>query len=230
MKPGTNRIFPFPAARHLTWLFGVAALLLSGAAGAADPETAAPGIAPLAPPAVIYVSDFEIDVADVRSGGLRPLGRLRDLVSGETEAEREAHDLVEAMASALVEDLTTRGFKAVRIAPDAPLPATGWLVRGVFGEADSGGRLRRAVIGFGAGHTELEVHAAVDDLAKGALTPFYKIDTGVESGKMPGGIIMRNPYMMAARFVLAGRDLDRNVKQTASEIADQIAALAKPAP
>ena len=41
---------------------------------------------------------------------------------------------------------------------------------------------------------------------------------------------MRNPYVMAAKFALAGRDLDRNVKQAAAEIADQIAGLTKPAP
>ena len=196
----------------------------------AGPDAASPDVAPLTAPAIVYVSDFEIDVGEISGGGLHPLRRLRDALSGETEADREARDLVDGMARGLVEDLSARGLKAERIASDAPLPATGWLVRGVFTQTDRGGRLRRAVIGFGAGHTELQVQAAVDDLAKGTLQPFYQMDSSVRSGRMPGGIIMRNPYVMAARFVMAGSELDRNVKQTASEIAGQIAALAKGAP
>ena len=81
-----------------------------------------------------------------------------------------------------------------------------------------------------AGHTDLKVQAAVDDLSKGSLKPFYEIDTGERSGRMPGGIIMMNPYVMAAKFVLTGRALDRNVKETAGDIAGQIAALTKPSP
>lgn len=219
-----------PRFRQSAGVLIAALCLASFAARAEDSGVTDLGAAPLAPPAVIYVTDFEIDIADVDSGGLRPLRRLRDALSGETEAGREAHDLVDRMATALVDDLNAKGFTAVRLPPDTPLPPAGWLVRGVFTEADSSGRLRRAVIGFGAGHTDLEVKAAVDDLAKGALQPFYRIETGVESGKMPGGIIMRNPYVMAAKFVLAGRDLDRNVKQTAGDIAGQIAALTKPSP
>ena len=40
------------------------------------------------------------------------------------------------------------------------------------------------------------------------------------------GIVPRNPYMTAARFVMAGRGPGRNVKPTAS----QIAGLAEPSP
>ena len=211
-------------------LLFAALCLVAFAAGAQDSGTTDLGTAPLPPPAVIYVTDFEIDVADADSGGLHPLRRLRDTLSGESQAARDARDLVDRMATALVADLTAKGFTATRLPPDALLPPAGWLVRGVFTEVDSGGRLRRAIIGFGAGHTDLQVKAAVDDLAKGAVKPFYQVETGVESGKMPGGIIMRNPYVMAAKFVLAGRDLDRNVKKTAGGIADQIAALTKPSP
>jgi hypothetical protein len=40
----------------------------------------------------------------------------------------------------------------------------------------------------------------------------------------PPGVITLNPYVAAAKFVVAGSDLDRNVKDAASEIAKKIAA------
>ena len=45
------------------------------------------------------------------------------------------------------------------------------------------------------------------------------------SGDKPGAAptLVLGPYGAAARFVLAGRDLDTNVKQTAAEIAARMA-------
>ena len=39
-------------------------------------------------------------------------------------------------------------------------------------------------------------------------------------------MITLNPYVAAARFVLAGHDLERNVRQTAGQIAADVAARA----
>ncbi len=40
---------------------------------------------------------------------------------------------------------------------------------------------------------------------------------------MPGAIITLNPYVAAARFVLSGHDLEKNVKQTTAKIAADLA-------
>jgi hypothetical protein len=50
----------------------------------------------------------------------------------------------------------------------------------------------------------------------------YELDTTADSGKAPGAAITLIPSVAAARFVLAGSDLDRNVKQTATQIAEQV--------
>jgi len=72
------------------------------------------------------------------------------------------------MSESLVQDLNENGISARRLAPGESLPSTGWLVRGVFTEVQEGNRVRRAVIGFGAGKTELHVLVYLDDLANGA--------------------------------------------------------------
>ena len=43
-----------------------------------------------------------------------------------------------------------------------------------------------------------------------------------DSGNSPGAASTLNPYVAAARFVLSGSDLDRNVKQTAVQIAERV--------
>jgi hypothetical protein len=64
-----------------------------------------------------------------------------------------------------VHDPNAAGFPAERRPVGGALPPDGWLVRGAFTEADSGGIARRAVIGFGSGKTEMEVQVGVSDLA-----------------------------------------------------------------
>src|SRR5919108_2085260 len=110
------------------------------------------------------------------------------------------------------------GINARRLASSDPIPTSGWLVRGVFTGVNQGNQLRRAVIGFGAGKTDLQVLVDFNDLAQGAPKPFYELSTTADSGKAPGAapMIVLGPAGAAARFVIAGKDLDRNVKQTAS--------------
>ena len=51
-----------------------------------------------------------------------------------------------------------------------------------------------------------------------------RVATDATSGNKPGAAptLVLGPYGAAARFVMAGQDLDKNVKQTAAEIARQM--------
>jgi hypothetical protein len=182
-------------------------------------------------PAVVYVADFDIEASEVKSepglAGARPLGILPSgplarLRHGDPQAE--ARHLVGLMADTLVADLAKAGLEARRVPPGVSLPSEGWGVRGAFLQVDQGNRLRRAVIGLGAGETRLEVAVAIDALSTAAPAPLYTLDTSAESRKLPGAAVKLNPYVAAARFVLAGNDLDRNIKDTAGEIAKRVVA------
>ena len=65
-----------------------------------------------------------------------------------------------------------------------------------------------------------------DDLEHGKLEPLYTIDEGAHSGILPGGAataaIRFSPYVLAARFVLSGRAIERNIRKTAREISGDI--------
>lgn len=190
-------------------------------------------------PAVVYVANFDLDAADIKAEkGLLPpppklpgpLGNALPPPPGATkDPQKLARELVDEMSDSLVKDLTKAGLTARRLRTGAPLPTTGWLVRGVFTDVNQGNQLQRAVIGFGVGKTDLQVVVDIADLAHGMPKDFYELNTTVRSSKLPGAgpMIVLCPAGAAARFVIAGKDLNRNVKQTATQIAAEVATRAK---
>ena len=94
----------------------------------------------------------------------------------------KAHQLVSLMSQSMVDDLADKGLHAQRLFPGDALPRAGWLVRGVVTELDEGNRLRKAVIGFGAGQSELQLHVNLVDLAKDRDAPFYGFEASNNIG------------------------------------------------
>ena len=219
-------------SRRLVLLAAVAALA-AGCSSATVTAERQLGPSPASAPAMVYVLDFELDAVNVRAqrGILPPppppplgLGNVLPALPGAPmKPAVRARQVVDLMSKSLVAELTERGMSVRRLGPGEPWPAEGWLVRGVFTTVQEGHQLQRAVIGFGAGQTDVQVLVSVDDLTRGAPKPIYEIDTKADSGKLPGAIITLNPYVAAARFVLSGTDVDRNVKRTAAQIADHMA-------
>ena len=215
--------------RRLGILFAVAIVALLAACGGAKVTNMNAMAAPASAPTIVYVADFDLDASAVQQSGPGSLiNRVRPGIIGSgplgiaRTPQQQARDLVDLMANSIVDDLHRDGVVAERLAPGMPLPATGWLVRGVFLQVDAGNRLRRAGVGFGAGATDLQVASSVDQLGASAPQPLYTVDTSAQSGKLPGAVVTLNPYVAAARFVMAGKDLDRNAKDTAGKIADQV--------
>ena len=184
--------------------------------------------APVTGPSAVYISDFEFNLAHVQQSASnvpKPVPLADRVGYGRPRIprtpEQRARDLVDLMSRSLLDDLRQAGISAQRSPPGAPLPSSGWVVRGAFLQIDAGGELRRAVTGFGNDATQIEVVAAVDQLGARAPQPLYTIDTA-QSGKFPDAAVTLNPYVPLGRFVLMARDLERNVKSTAADIADQV--------
>ena len=185
------------------------------------------GAQPVTKPALIYVTDFELEAQNIESEPgllpepgtiLRRPGLLSRLTGRSENPADQARELVNRMSESLVQDLIDKGISARRLAPGELLPSTGWVVRGVFTEVQEGNRLRRAVIGFGAGKTELQVLVYLDDLANGAPRPFAEFNTSADSGDKPSG----GKYAAGAKYMMGRFDLDKNVSQTASAIVADI--------
>jgi hypothetical protein len=174
-----------------------------------------------------------LEAANVKtSGGLPslpklpgPLGDLSLPLPGVAkDPEKVARKVVELMSATTVKELTKAGVTARRVSSKAELPNDGWLVRGVFTEVNQGNQLTRAVVGFGAGKTELQAAVDIADLTQGTPKNFYELDASANSGKAPGAgpMIVFGPAGVAARFVIAGKDLDKDVKHAAAKIAAEV--------
>jgi hypothetical protein len=190
--------------------------------GAEVTEEASTARAPTVAPKRVYVEDFKLDVAATEQAGelIQRPRILKEVLSGDPAAQ--AKQIVDQMAESLVKDLDAAGVPAQRLEAGAPLPKDGWLVRGVFTEATSGEALRRAAIGFGAGASDMEVQVGVNDLANDPERSFAVFGTVTDPSRLPGGVVTRNPYVVAAKFVLAKGAPKRDIEHTAQAIADEL--------
>lgn len=196
------------------------------------------GKAPTGTPRKVYVADFNLDAATIKtdpgiggvpdqaaqSGGL--LSRLsqrrlfQPAISG--SPEDKAARIKDLMAQDLVNSLQNKGFSAERLGyPAGNLPREGWLVQGHFTDIDEGNRLERAAIGFGLGSTQMQIDVGVSDLASPQPTqPFITFGTVKDPSMMPGAAY--NPYALAAKFHLEKKATEQDIQKTADLIVDEL--------
>lgn len=195
---------------------------VSGAKAAGSPA----GLAPKARPVVVH--DFAFDAAQVKSdAGLLPGLQgpaqtiLRPLRSEEPPMEKAAR-LARLLSETIAEELTARKIPTARQPRGMPLPDDGLVVDGEFLQVDEGNRLRRAMVGFGAGASEVLAQVSVFDLAQSRDQPILVYGTGKGSRPMPGALVTWNPYVMAAKYVLSHNATDKDVRRLGKQIAEDL--------
>lgn len=196
------------------------------------------GKAPTVGPRKVYVADFNLDAATIKtdpgiggvpdqaaqSGGLLSRISQRRLfqpaISG--SPEDKAASIKNLMAQDLVNSLQNKGFPAERLRyPAGNLPRDGWLIQGNFTDIDEGNRLERAAIGFGLGATQMQIDVGVSDLASPQPTrPFITFGTVKDPSMMPGAAY--NPYALAAKFHLEKKATEQDIQKTADLIVDEL--------
>jgi hypothetical protein len=217
--------------------FGAVAIVIVGCVAACGAgqvkEQTTSQLQPTTMPEVIWVAEFAIDTSNVKKDS-GPLGGGGEGVLKGTRVERlnplhhkespeaTARNLVEQLAEALTQDLEKNLLPARRSLPGAPHPGKGWMISGQFLEVDEGNRLRRAVIGFGSGATDMEIEVQVTDLSRHPDSPFLILGSTTGSGNRPGAVVTMNPYVAAAKFVLAKNATQKDVTHTAASIAAEI--------
>jgi len=200
---------------------------LAGGSTAAKP--AATQATLVANPRPVVVRDFAFDVAQLHTDeGLmarregpakRILGNLRP---EETPAQK-ATRLAGVLSETIAKELTALKIPSSREIQDAPLPANGLVVGGQFMQVDEGNRLKRAIVGFGSGSTEVLVQVEVYDLTQSREHPILVYGTGTGSKSTPGAVVSLNPYAMAVKYVLSRNATEKDVRKLGKQIAKDLA-------
>jgi hypothetical protein len=219
------------AIRSLTALSVVLIVYATACGAAQNKQQATTQLQPTARPEAIYVADFAIDSAEVKEdagilgeGGLLRGSRVQQLnpLHRHENPEETARRLESLLADALTQDLRNYALPAKRLLPGQSHPVKGWVVTGQFLEVDEGNRLRRAVIGFGYGATEMQIEVHVTNVSAHPGTPFLTLGSTTGSGNRPGAAVTLNPYVAAAKFVLAKNASEKDVTNAATSIAAEI--------
>lgn len=106
--------------------------------------------------------------------------------------------------------------------PDSPTAGDTLVIDGAFLFVDEGGRLLQAGVGFGAGASKVEIETEILDYSKAPPVQIMKIGSHSNPRRGPGAILMMNPYVAAAKFVLNSNSSQKDIKKVAGSLAKEI--------
>ncbi len=181
-------------------------------------------------PGVLFVYDFAVTPDDVVVDTLgSEFGRSASPSSKEVQ---QARQVAASLSTQLVSKLLARGINAARATRARVPPVNAMVLKGEFVSIDKGSRIKRMVIGFGAGSSELRVRAHVYQATPYGLRRIARAEAKATGSKTPGmavpvgaGAAMGTAAtsavvsggMNVAREVRGGMDAD------AGRLADEIA-------
>jgi hypothetical protein len=135
-------------------------------------------------PPVLLVYDFAVSPSDVVEDTLGPeFAAPRSPMSKEEEFARK---VAASLSEQLVAKLEKRGIEATR-ATDGTIPLVDAMVlKGEFLTIDKGSRIKRMVIGFGAGSSELQVRVQAYQATEYGLRRIAQAEGEATGSKAPG--------------------------------------------
>jgi hypothetical protein len=144
-------------------------------------------------PSEIIVYDFAVSSAEVTQNQ-SIIQRAYRAVSMNAEQQQASqlqtgHEAAKDLSDMLVRQLTDLGFTAQQAQRGTPVPAGALVIDGQFHDVDEGNRLRRLVIGFGAGASKLDTQVEIYQYSGNSPTQLLNFTTHAESGKMPGAAV-----------------------------------------
>jgi hypothetical protein len=189
-------------------------------------------------PQMIYVNDFAVSADAVALDSALGARALEMAKGTETEDRiKIGKEVARIVTENLVNEILAQGMPA-QVAGGVPLPGPTMTIEGQFLSVDEGNRLKRMVVGFGAGASEIrtlvQVYETVDE-GRRLVEDFY---TTVKSSRKPGMGPMAGAGAAAGRAaasaatsagigVLGARSqtVEADAKAAAAEIAKELAKL-----
>jgi len=234
-----DRVRPDVVTRGLIGTGVLAMLLVSVSVGCArksvDQVNWSAGSVPR--PELIVVNDFATGHNDVTLDGAigsRLVRMVRDKPASEEEVAL-AHAVATILTENLVKEISKLGIPAVAASAAPPAGGSRLSIEGQFLAIDQGNQLRRAVVGFGAGASEVRTWTQIYDASAAQHRLVGDFYTSVKSSRKPGMGPMVGAGAAAGRVVTsaavsggvglataAGQTVEADAKHTADAITDEL--------
>jgi hypothetical protein len=227
-----------PPSRYVAPVMLLCALgVLAGCASTkVQPSVMIPAADALPRPTRIAVYDFAVAAQDV-SPNNAPLSRLRRVFGGSQSEEelKVGRSVADALAAELVKALTDLDLPIERASATAVADGT-LAIEGQFVSIDEGNRLRRVIIGFGAGASEVRTHTQMYLGTSAGPRLVEEFETDASSSKKPGaavgmgagaaigaGVAVSTAVQGGLQAVTEPKDTaEADAKRTAEQLAKQI--------
>ncbi len=179
----------FPVLLTCVVSTGVVALLAGCASSDVTARRSYIGDEEIARPGRVIVHDFAATADDIAADAAIA-GRYDRRGTPQTAEEIAlGRQLGQQVARELVKDILAMGLPAER-AGGGPAPQVGDLViKGQFIAIDEGSRVKRMLIGFGAGAAELKTFVEGYQVTAKGLRPLGSAEVEAGGGKMPGMLV-----------------------------------------
>src|SRR5579885_69958 len=171
------------------------AAIVAGCAGAKISESQQVGQVIAQRPAQIVVYPFAINPAEVtlNQSIVQPVYRVVSSADATTEQQQLGHQTAQNLCVQIAADLSQKGYPAACQPRGTAVMDNTLIVDGYFSDINEGNRLRRLVIGFGAGASSLDTNVAVYQRADYITHEVLEFQTHADSGKMPGVAVTGAP-------------------------------------
>jgi len=162
----------------------VASVALACASAKVTPVSRISDATTLPQPGVVLVYDFAVTANDVVEDTFGP--DFHSEASEQAEETKLAYQTANTLSEELVKQLRERGIHAERASRSSAPPLNAIVLKGQFLSIDKGSRVKRMVIGFGAGSSELAARVQAYQQTPSGLRRIAEAETEASGSKMPG--------------------------------------------
>ena len=200
-------------SNRLRGMYGLLALAAFGCAGAQVTQQSSAAPISAAPPTAVVVYPFAVDASDVSlNSGIFQVAYRN--MSGENQSAQQvelAHQTAQNICVQVAANLTQKGITTTCLQRGvAPTGDNVLVLDGQFTDISEGNRLRRMVIGLGAGASKVDTVVQVIQKTPQGSSELLDFATSADSGYMPGAGIT-GPAGAAAGGAVAAASIGVNI-------------------
>ena len=200
-------------SNRLRGMYGLLALAAFGCAGAQVTQQSSAAPISAGPPTAVVVYPFAVDASDVSlNSGIFQVAYRN--MSGEDQSAQQvqlAHQTAQNICVQVAANLTQKGITATCLQRGvAPTGDNVLVLDGQFTDISEGNRLRRMVIGLGAGASKVDTVVQVIQKTPQGSSELLDFATSADSGYMPGAGIT-GPAGAAAGGAVAAASIGVNI-------------------